>query len=334
MQSQQVAGLTNGAATALPPPDPFGDGSELKALRARSRRDVEVINTLRQAVSNFHSAAKALKAENAELRADNSACALQQLVQCARQPTAALRSATPRKSSFLRTRSTPRLPRHVVASPSRADPRRPIRARQRPQARPISELVTNSVRHSGVAAGEPLTGARATSGKPAGWKSRTPAATASSHPGPSDAVQGHRDGFEPRADAQRAMGRGASFQGRHRSGPLSRAAARADADFQSNGTRPSSARDWPEPCPLTVGSHGFGRPGPAPRRPSASPRRSGCCRKRTHGRWTWDGESTASDAAARRPAMRSPVPGRRGLAVGPMKARPHSHWLIGAWAPI
>ena len=76
MQSHQVGSANERRA---PSSDPSGDGWELEQLRAACRRDVVVIDTLREAVSNFHSAVKALKAENTELRADTERMRVQQL---------------------------------------------------------------------------------------------------------------------------------------------------------------------------------------------------------------------------------------------------------------
>jgi hypothetical protein len=59
--------------------DPPGDRAELKALRATSRRQLMALDTLSRALSSFQSAAKALKAENAELRADNERMRVQHL---------------------------------------------------------------------------------------------------------------------------------------------------------------------------------------------------------------------------------------------------------------
>ena len=55
-----------------PPPEDAGSLSELERLRATRRRQAIVIDTLSEAVSNFHRAAHALKADNAELRAQNA----------------------------------------------------------------------------------------------------------------------------------------------------------------------------------------------------------------------------------------------------------------------
>jgi serine/threonine-protein kinase RsbW len=150
MQSQQVAGSATGRRQRSP--DPFGNGSELKALRARSRRDVVVINTLREAVSNFHSAVKALKAENTELRADNERMRVQQLMRP--QTNGRGEIGDPVEVVLPADTRAPRAARHIVASHLGDLVAPSVLANAQLL---ISELVTNSVRHSGVAAGEPLT---------------------------------------------------------------------------------------------------------------------------------------------------------------------------------
>jgi serine/threonine-protein kinase RsbW len=150
MQSQQVA--SSATRRRQRSPDPFGSGSELKALRAASRRDVAVINTLRQAVSNFHSAVKALKAENTELRADNERMRVQQVMRP--QTNGRVDNADSVEVVLRADERAPRVARHVVASHLGDFVAPSVLANAELL---ISELVTNSVRHSGVAAGEPLT---------------------------------------------------------------------------------------------------------------------------------------------------------------------------------
>jgi anti-sigma regulatory factor (Ser/Thr protein kinase) len=154
MQSEQTgsqqAGSTNGRR--VPSCDPGGDGSELEALRATSRRQVMALDTLSEAMSNFQSAAKALKAENAELRADNERMRVQQLLG---MPTnGRIEMSEPLEVVLPADVGAPCAARQVVArylgdrvSPSVFDNAQLL----------ISELVTNSVRHSGAVAGEPLT---------------------------------------------------------------------------------------------------------------------------------------------------------------------------------
>jgi anti-sigma regulatory factor (Ser/Thr protein kinase) len=237
MQSQQVASSTNGRRP--PSPDPFGDGSELKALRARSRRDVVVINTLREAVSNFHSAAKALKAENTELRADNERMRVQQLMRS--QTNGRVDNADSVEVFVPADERAPRAARQVVTSHLGDLVAPSVLANAQLL---ISELVTNSVRHSGVAAGEPLT-VRVDLGQT--WcrvQVEDPGRDGVIAPRPADAVQGNGMGLDlvqllsDRWGLERAPERGTWVWAQ-----LSRAAAGAGAAFQPNGTRPSSAGD-------------------------------------------------------------------------------------------
>ena len=149
MHSAQV-GSTNGRVALSS--DPSGDRDELEELRARARRDVVVIDTLRGAVSNFHSAAKALKAENAELRADNERMRIRQLTRS--QTNGRGEIGEPVEVVLAADARAPGAARRVVA--------RYLGDRVAPSVLAsaqllMSELVTNSVRHSGVLAGEQLT---------------------------------------------------------------------------------------------------------------------------------------------------------------------------------
>ncbi len=154
MQSQQTgsdqAGSTNGRRPRSS--DPAGDSSELDAVRATSRRQVMVLDTLSAAVSSFQSATKALKAENAELRADNERMRIRQLT-CS-QTNGRVEMSEPLEVVLAADVGAPCAARHVVArylgdlvGPSVFDNAQLL----------VSELVTNSVRHSGVVAGEQLT---------------------------------------------------------------------------------------------------------------------------------------------------------------------------------
>jgi anti-sigma regulatory factor (Ser/Thr protein kinase) len=235
MRSQQVAGSTSGRRPASP--DPFGDGSELEALRARSRRDVVVIDTLREAVSNFHSAAKALKAENTELRADNERMRVQQLTRS--QTNGRVEIGDPVEFVLPADTRAPGAARHVVASH--------LGDRVAPSVLAsvqllISELVTNSVCHSGVVVGEQLT-VRVDLGQT--WcrvQVEDPGRDGVIAPRPADAVQGSGMGLNLVQMLSERWGMERACEGGTRVwAQLSRRAVGADADFQSNGTRPSSA---------------------------------------------------------------------------------------------
>jgi len=224
MQSQHVAGSTNGRRP--PPPDPFGDGSELKALRARSRRDVVVITTLREAVSTFHSAAKALKAENTELRADNERMRVQQLIRP--QTNGRVEIGDPVEVVLPADTRAPGAARHVVASHLGDLVAPSVLANAQLL---ISELVTNSVRHSGVAAGQQLT-VRVDLGQT--WcrvQVEDPGRDGVIAPRPADAVQGSGMGLNLVQMLSERWGLERASEGGTRVwAQLSRAAAGADAD--------------------------------------------------------------------------------------------------------
>jgi len=68
MQSDRTASA-NGHLVS--PANGSGSLAKRESLQAKCRRQAVVIDTLSEAVSNFHRGAKALKAENLELRAEN-----------------------------------------------------------------------------------------------------------------------------------------------------------------------------------------------------------------------------------------------------------------------
>jgi anti-sigma regulatory factor (Ser/Thr protein kinase) len=147
MQSEQ---RTNGRGPHSS--DPAGERSNAEALRTASLRQAVVIDTLSEAVSNFQSATKALKAENTELRADNERMRVRELTRP--QTTGRDEMQEPLQVVLPADVSAPGAARRVVVSyfgelvaPSVLDSARLL----------ISELVTNSVQHSGVVAGEQLT---------------------------------------------------------------------------------------------------------------------------------------------------------------------------------
>jgi anti-sigma regulatory factor (Ser/Thr protein kinase) len=129
-----------------------GDYSELKALRATSRRQAIVIDTLRELISNVHRGAKALKAENAELRAAYDRLRVQQRAD--RRLSGGADLGEPLEVLLPADLCAPGAARSVVArrlggavASSVLDSAQLL----------VSELVTNSVRHGGLAAGEQLT---------------------------------------------------------------------------------------------------------------------------------------------------------------------------------
>ena len=122
--------------------------SELERLRATCRRQAIAIDTLRAAVLRFSTATRALKAENAELRGEaerlrSGPAAGRDRVEGAElveMPVAAGLGAAHAARVVIQ-----RCLDGVVAPPVLAD-----------ALLLVSELVTNSVRHSGVAEGEEL----------------------------------------------------------------------------------------------------------------------------------------------------------------------------------
>jgi anti-sigma regulatory factor (Ser/Thr protein kinase) len=148
MRSTQAVS-TNGKRAASS--GPSGGGIELEALRTTCRRQTVVIDTLREAVSNVHRGAKALKAENAELRADCDRMRVQQRDHA--RVSAGVEMGEPVEVLLAADVQAPGAARSIVVrhlggvlAPSVLDSAQLL----------MSELVTNSVRHSGAAAGEPL----------------------------------------------------------------------------------------------------------------------------------------------------------------------------------
>jgi anti-sigma regulatory factor (Ser/Thr protein kinase) len=137
---QAVAGNRRPPATA----EPAGAGAELDGLRATCRRQAHVIDALSEAVSILRGGAAALKDENAELRAENDRV----------RRGAARARATGRVDAgdalevhLPRNVRAPGAARVVVAEGLRDR----VAASVLESARlVVSELVTNSVRHSGA----------------------------------------------------------------------------------------------------------------------------------------------------------------------------------------
>ena len=147
MRSKQAVSSNGGRSLSLGP----SGGPEVEALRAACRRQAVVIDTLREAVSNVHRGAKALKAESAELRADCDRMRVQQRRHA--RVSGGVEMGEPLEVVLAADAQAPREARSIVVrhlggvvAPSVLDSAQLV----------ISELVTNSVRHSGVAAGEQL----------------------------------------------------------------------------------------------------------------------------------------------------------------------------------
>ena len=122
--------------------------TELERLRVATRRQALVIATLSEAVSNFHRGVQAMRAENAELRAE------------AEELRDRLTASSPRTSraddelveqAIEAGPNAPATARRVVTTALAERVPEPVLANARLVA---SELVTNSVRHSGIRAGD------------------------------------------------------------------------------------------------------------------------------------------------------------------------------------
>jgi anti-sigma regulatory factor (Ser/Thr protein kinase) len=121
--------------------------NELEELRARCRRQSTVIHTLGELVANFKVGAAALKAENRALRAEND-----RLRGRPSAPTDAQRTgAEPTEAAIPLDARAPGVARSIVAqclglqvAPPMVETAQLV----------VSELVTNSVRHSGLPDGQ------------------------------------------------------------------------------------------------------------------------------------------------------------------------------------
>ena len=147
MRSEQAVSTNGGRSLSVDP----SVRPELEALRTTCRRQGVVIDTLREAVSNVHRGAKALKAENAELRANCDRMRVQRRGHA--RGDAGGEMGERLEVVLAADVQAPGAARSIVArhlggvvAPSVLDSAQLL----------ISELVTNSVRHSGAAAGEPL----------------------------------------------------------------------------------------------------------------------------------------------------------------------------------
>jgi anti-sigma regulatory factor (Ser/Thr protein kinase) len=235
MQSEQ--GLaTNGRRPHSS--DSSDESSDLRALRATSRRYVTVIDTLSEAVSNFESATRALKAENTELRADNERMRVQQLM----GPQANGRDEMDESMQVVLPADVraPGAARRIVASylgdlvaTSVLDSAQLL----------ISELVTNSVQHSGVGAGEQLT-VRVDLGQT--WcrvEVEDPGRDGVIAPRPPDSVHGGGMGLHLVQTLSERWGLERVWDGGTRVwAHLSRAPVGADAHVGADGTLPLTAR--------------------------------------------------------------------------------------------
>ena len=147
MKSDQTA-----SATGRTPPSPDDSGTSRPAgLQAECRHQAMVISTLGEALSAFERGARALKAENSALRAENDR--LRRRRRMASRPAGRVDGAEPAEVAIPIGVQAPRVARSVIAqsladhvAPSVLDTAQLL----------VSELVSNSVRHSGVPEGEDL----------------------------------------------------------------------------------------------------------------------------------------------------------------------------------
>ena len=127
-----------------------GARAELERLRVARRRQALVIATLSEAVSNFHRGLKALRAENVELRAESDEL---------RHRVLTLSEGGSRAGdevvelAIAASPSAPSIARKLLAGALSGRVAAPVLATAQLL---LSELVTNSVRHSGVPAGDEL----------------------------------------------------------------------------------------------------------------------------------------------------------------------------------
>src|SRR4051794_15467733 len=143
MQVGQEGWVEDTARFARKPRDP---SAEVDKLREARRRQAHVIETMSEAMTLLHSGAAALKAENAELRADN-----EQLRD--RLPAGARGDEEPAEFRFTIDARAPAAARGAVSGALRGRVSADVLERAQLV---VSELATNSVVHSGASAGEEL----------------------------------------------------------------------------------------------------------------------------------------------------------------------------------
>jgi anti-sigma regulatory factor (Ser/Thr protein kinase) len=146
MKSDQMASANGRAAVSA---DGFGPRPAPEGLQAKCRRQAIVIERLSEALSAFERGARALKAENSELRADNDRLRHQRRL--GSRPDRRVDGGEPVEVAIPLGVQAPAVARSVVAE-WLADLVAPCVLETALLL--VSELVTNSVRHSGVPEGE------------------------------------------------------------------------------------------------------------------------------------------------------------------------------------
>ena len=139
------------SASGWTSPSPDDSGSRLvpEGLEAKCRRQAMAIDTLGEALSAFERGARALKAENSALRAENDR--LRRHRRFASRPDGGVEGGEPAEAAIPIGAHAPGVARSVVAewladhvAPSVLETALLL----------VSELVSNTVRHSGVPEGE------------------------------------------------------------------------------------------------------------------------------------------------------------------------------------
>ena len=146
MQSDRSASA-NGHPVS--PPNGSDPRTDLERLQATCRHQAVVIDTLSEAVSTFRRGATALKAENAELRAE-----LGGMRHRRRSPAGAAGRLADGESVEVVVALDTRAPRAARAFVVECLERRVVMSVLESAQLVVSELVTNSLRHGGVPMGE------------------------------------------------------------------------------------------------------------------------------------------------------------------------------------
>jgi anti-sigma regulatory factor (Ser/Thr protein kinase) len=146
MKSDQAASVNGRSAVAS---DGFGARPAPEGLPAKCRRQAIVIERLSEALSTFERGARALKAENSELRAENDRLRRHRRLEW--RPGRRVDGGEPAEVAIPLGVQAPGVARSVVAD-WLADQVAPCVLETALLL--VSELVTNSVRHSGVPDGE------------------------------------------------------------------------------------------------------------------------------------------------------------------------------------
>jgi anti-sigma regulatory factor (Ser/Thr protein kinase) len=146
MQSERTASA-NGHRVS--PASDFGSRAKLESLQAKCRHQAVVIDTLSEAVSTFHRGAKALKAENSELRAEN--LRLRDRRRCSTRAAGRLADGELVEVVIALDVRAPGAARDVVEE---CLERRAVASAVESAKLLVSELVTNSLRHGGGAMDE------------------------------------------------------------------------------------------------------------------------------------------------------------------------------------